>query len=108
MKNSSTEICYRILGVEPGSDLAAIRSSYRRLAAAYHPDRHAGDRQAQEMFAMVVRAYKHIVSQRKLNKGIAKQAARVCRRKRQGTRSDRRYNWQFPHQYIGTQVNCEV
>lgn len=30
---------YRVLGVPPGADQAAIRAAYRRLAAQYHPDK---------------------------------------------------------------------
>jgi curved DNA-binding protein CbpA len=36
------EAAFRLLGVEPGSDLASVRKAYRRLAAEHHPDRHPG------------------------------------------------------------------
>lgn len=32
---------YSILGVNPGASQKDIRAAYRRLAARYHPDRHA-------------------------------------------------------------------
>jgi len=34
---------YRTLELEPGTDLAAVRKSYRRLLKQYHPDKFAKD-----------------------------------------------------------------
>lgn len=34
---------YRVLELEPGSDLKAVRRAYRKLLLQYHPDRHAND-----------------------------------------------------------------
>jgi hypothetical protein len=31
---------FRVLGVDPGAEPAAVRQAYRRLAAVHHPDRH--------------------------------------------------------------------
>jgi DnaJ-domain-containing protein 1 len=38
----------RVLDLQPGADLAAIKSSYRRMMRKYHPDMHAGNPQKQK------------------------------------------------------------
>ena len=40
---SEIEGWYRTLEVEPGTDMATVRKSYRRLLAKYHPDKYASD-----------------------------------------------------------------
>ncbi|MCP3861260.1 MAG: DnaJ domain-containing protein, partial [Phycisphaeraceae bacterium] len=37
---------YAVLGVAPVTDAAGIRGAYRTLAARWHPDRNAGDADA--------------------------------------------------------------
>jgi DnaJ-domain-containing protein 1 len=39
---------YKVLDLPPGSDLAAIKTSYRKLMRKYHPDMHAGSPQKQK------------------------------------------------------------
>ena len=41
-KLADKHTAYRVLGVEPGTELASVRQAYRRLAAQHHPDRHPG------------------------------------------------------------------
>lgn len=53
---------YRVLGLEPGADLKAVRSAYTRLARAYHPDRHGGDRRHEKALQAVIAAYTHLKS----------------------------------------------
>jgi curved DNA-binding protein CbpA len=48
---------YEILGVDQTADAATIRAAYKRLAMAYHPDRNAGDKHAEEIFKVVNEAY---------------------------------------------------
>src|SRR5678816_2124444 len=48
---------YEILGVERGADDQTIKSSYRKLALKYHPDRNPGDHQAEERFKEAAEAY---------------------------------------------------
>ena len=43
---------YRVLGLEPGADAAAVRRAFRQLAAAEHPDRHP-DATAPELAELV-------------------------------------------------------
>lgn len=52
---------YRVLDVQPGADLAAIKSAYRKLMRKYHPDLFAGDARKQkaatELSMRVTNAY---------------------------------------------------
>jgi curved DNA-binding protein len=47
---------YKILGVEPDSDVKAIKTAYRKLARKYHPDMNP-DKGAEEKFKEVAEAY---------------------------------------------------
>jgi len=48
---------YEILGVKKGSDVNAIKRSYRKLAMKYHPDRNKDDSEAADRFREVTEAY---------------------------------------------------
>lgn len=48
---------YEILGVMRKATLEEIKSSYRRLALRYHPDKNPGDRVAEEQFKRISEAY---------------------------------------------------
>lgn len=48
---------YEILGVGKTASGAEIKSSYRKLAVKYHPDRNPGDREAEERFKEAAEAY---------------------------------------------------
>jgi molecular chaperone DnaJ len=48
---------YEILGVERDASDTRIKSSYRKLALQYHPDRNPGDREAEERFKEAAEAY---------------------------------------------------
>jgi len=48
---------YQILGIDPLADSKKIRSAYKRLAMAFHPDRNPGNREAEEVFKIVNEAY---------------------------------------------------
>jgi len=48
---------YSLLGIARGADEAAIKSAYRKLAKALHPDRNKDNPQAAEKFSEVTRAY---------------------------------------------------
>jgi curved DNA-binding protein CbpA len=57
---------YRQLDVQPGADMATIKSSYRKLMRKYHPDMHAGNPQRQkaatELSMRVTAAYNGLVA----------------------------------------------
>jgi DnaJ-domain-containing protein 1 len=57
---------FRVLDVQPGADMAAIKSSYRKLMRKYHPDMHAGNpgkqKAATELSMRVTSAYNGLVA----------------------------------------------
>ena len=48
---------YKILGVERSASADDVRKAYRKLAMQYHPDKNAGDKQAEERFKEINEAY---------------------------------------------------
>ena len=48
---------YEILEVSRDADKATIKKAYRRLAKKYHPDKNAGDKEAEHMFKLINEAY---------------------------------------------------
>jgi molecular chaperone DnaJ len=48
---------YEILGVARGAQVDEIKKSYRKLAVQFHPDKNAGDKQAEERFKELSEAY---------------------------------------------------
>ena len=48
---------YELLGVARDADAAALKSSYRKQAMKYHPDRNPGDAEAESQFKMISAAY---------------------------------------------------
>jgi preprotein translocase subunit Sec63 len=48
---------YEVLGVERGAGEQELKSSYRKLAMQYHPDRNPGDHAAEEKFKEAAEAY---------------------------------------------------
>lgn len=55
---SATEIdYYELLEVERGADDKAIKSSYRRLAMRYHPDKNPGCKDSEGRFKQISQAY---------------------------------------------------
>lgn len=54
---SSKRDYYEVLGVQREADAEEIKKAYRRLAMQYHPDRNAGDAEAEERFKEAAEAY---------------------------------------------------
>jgi molecular chaperone DnaJ len=48
---------YEVLGVGKEADDDALKAAYRRLALKYHPDRNAGDKEAEEKFKEATEAF---------------------------------------------------
>ena len=57
---------YRVLDLQPGVDMAQIKTSYRQLMRKYHPDMHAGNpskqKAANELSMRVTSAYNGLVA----------------------------------------------
>jgi molecular chaperone DnaJ len=56
---------YEILGVAKNAPQDEIKSSYRKLAMKYHPDRNPGDKSAEEKFKEVKEAYEMLSDEKK-------------------------------------------
>ncbi|HFC47149.1 MAG TPA: J domain-containing protein, partial [Dissulfuribacter thermophilus] len=48
---------YKILGVSKDATQEEIKKAFRKLALKYHPDRHKGDKEAEERFKEINEAY---------------------------------------------------
>lgn len=48
---------YKILGIPKDATFEEIKKAYRKLAMQWHPDRHKGDKQAEEKFKDINEAY---------------------------------------------------
>ncbi|WP_297443818.1 molecular chaperone DnaJ [Sulfurimonas sp.] len=48
---------YEILEVSQGADKTTIKKAYRKMAKLYHPDKNAGDKEAEHKFKLVNEAY---------------------------------------------------
>ena len=119
---------YFILGIKNTATEKTVKSTYRKLAHQFHPDRNPQNPLALENFKLIQRAYlvakldakeraetasALMVMPTVNNKVTLKPQTEVkpnqiCRRNRRGTRSQRRFNWQLNDEYIGTQVTYTV
>lgn len=56
---------YEILGVSRGASVEELKSSYRKLAMKYHPDRNPGNQEAEEHFKEISQAYDILIDPEK-------------------------------------------
>jgi molecular chaperone DnaJ len=56
---------YSLLGINRNSSEADIKKAYRRLAMKYHPDRNAGDKEAEKKFKTINEAYEVLTDPQK-------------------------------------------
>lgn len=56
---------YEILGVNRSADDAEIKKAYRKLAMKYHPDRNSNDKESEEKFKEIQKAYGVLSDQQK-------------------------------------------
>lgn len=74
---------YRVLGVARTATEEQIKTAFRRLAMMYHPDRHGGDRQAEQHFKEARVAYEILhCRQRRAHYDAACTEARLLARRR--------------------------
>lgn len=53
-------ICCKILGIEPGSDIDTVKSSFRKLAKELHPDLNPSEK-AHQYFIVLQNAYQYLL-----------------------------------------------
>ncbi len=56
---------YEILGIARGADDKAIKAAYRKMALEWHPDKHKGDKAAEEKFKEINQAYEVLSDKQK-------------------------------------------
>ena len=56
---------YEVLGVEKTSGKDDIKKAYRKLAIKYHPDKNAGNAEAEEKFKEATEAYEVLSDDKK-------------------------------------------
>lgn len=56
---------YEILGVKKDASEAEIKKAYRKLAMEWHPDKHKGDKKAEEKFKEINKAYETLIDSQK-------------------------------------------
>ncbi len=54
---------FKILGVKSSSEEKEIRKAYRKLSLEYHPDKNKGNKNAEEMFMKVAKAYEALTDE---------------------------------------------
>ena len=52
---------YTVLGLEEGSSLEEVRSSYKKLVRVWHPDKHVNCKSCKEKFNQITDAYENIM-----------------------------------------------
>ncbi|MCW9034395.1 MAG: DnaJ domain-containing protein [Alphaproteobacteria bacterium] len=75
---------YQILGVSAKADQDDIKSSYRKLARKYHPDRNAGDKSFEDRFKEISVAYDFLsdpLKRKRFDNGEIDSAGNVIRKK---------------------------
>lgn len=65
MSSRHRKDAYEILGVSRTGSVEELKSSYRKLAMKYHPDRNPGDQEAEEHFKEISQAYDILIDPEK-------------------------------------------
>ena len=56
---------YEVLGVDRSAQSGDLKSSFRKLAMKYHPDRNPNDTEAEKRFKEVIEAYECLQDEEK-------------------------------------------
>lgn len=63
-----SEDYYKILGVNKDASKEDIKKAFRKLALKYHPDKNNGDKEAEEKFKVINKAYETLSNEEKRHK----------------------------------------
>ena len=88
---------YEILGLSKSASDSEIKSSYRKLAMKYHPDRNPGDKKAEEKFKEISESYEILKDPQKKSCLRSVWTCRILSRwwRRSGWRIFGFWNWWF-------------
>lgn len=98
---------YKILGVDRKANADEIRSSYRKLAMKYHPDKNPGDKKAEEKFKDINEAYQALSDEKKRARYDQLGSAYSDFRTSGGRPSDFRWEDWFQQQGGGQRANVD-
>jgi len=110
---------YLILGLNQQASPQKVKQTFKDLALKFHPDKNPDNFLAEEKFKLLQRAYKIVLADAEYRENNLKQVfsnisttskkkSITCRRKRRGTRSERKFNWQLEDEYIGTNIRMDA
>ena len=103
---------YLILGLKQNASPQEVKQVYKSLVLTFHPDKNPNNYLANEKFKLIQRAYQIVLADskyrashlQKIGTNKTPNLPRVCRRIKRSSRSDRKFNWQSPDEYIGTNI----
>lgn len=108
---------YIILGLTKGASPSEVKETYKKLILKFHPDKNPENFLALEKFKLIQRSFEMALADAKRRierySDLPKHSKtnnlpRICRRRKRGCRTDRKFNWQLKGEYIGTHIHVKT